>query len=524
MTTYAHEYTEKILHRGRVFMEPADFTPNWADKPRKQKYYPDAVRIPLGCGTADPGATVDKGVHSPGAGEGFDLDSLSGMLLDSYGLTGRRLAVQANTDLPGLPRYVDANYSRGTASGGGLYPISVYLVAGPSGDLSPGIYHYSPAHHALQRLVSGDVSGDVRAAVGGRADGVDTFAILGLKYWQNAFKYNSFSYHAVTMDLGTVLSTWNLWAGAHGQSIEPMLWFDEPALAELLGLVDHEEGVYAVVPLPQRTSRPVSTAGPSRGAVALRDDERSRVSYGFDAVEQMQRAAVDDSGPPPAPKDLEAARPRRDEGPQPIALPARRPLPTAVRDALRGRRSSFGRFVATPLDGESFGTLLAAAAAGYVPSECTSDPGDLVTVYAFVNHVQGLAPGAYRYDPDEHSLHLVHAGPQGTFLQDNYFLSNYNMEQTAAVLVPTIRTHAVLDAVGSRGYRLVNATIGAVSQYTYTAASALGVGCGVALGFDNISFIERLGLDADGEKPLLVMAIGHERRRPADFRIDLVEG
>jgi hypothetical protein len=39
---YAHEYAHAILHRGRVPMEPTDHVVDWADGPRKGKYYPDA--------------------------------------------------------------------------------------------------------------------------------------------------------------------------------------------------------------------------------------------------------------------------------------------------------------------------------------------------------------------------------------------------------------------------------------------------------------------------------------------------
>lgn len=109
-------------------------------------------------------------------------------------------------------------------------------------------------------------------------------------------------------------------------------------------------------------------------------------------------------------------------------------------------------------------------------------------------------------------------GPPGPFLQRNYFLSNYNLEQAAAVLVPTVRTTAVLDAVGDRGYRLVGGTVGAVAQTFYTTAAAFGLGAGVALGFDNIAYIEELGLTGTDEAPLLIMLLGHERPRPADFR------
>ncbi|MFE2135648.1 hypothetical protein ACFW9X_21015, partial [Streptomyces sp. NPDC059466] len=44
----------------------------------------------------------------------------------------------------------------------------------------------------------------------------------------------------------------------------------------------------------------------------------------------------------------------------------------------------------------------------------------------------------------------------------------------------------------------------------------------VALGFDSVSFEEELGLAERGEIPLLIMMIGHERPRSADYRYDIV--
>ncbi|TGY93547.1 nitroreductase family protein, partial [Streptomyces rhizosphaericola] len=204
-----------------------------------------------------------------------------------------------------------------------------------------------------------------------------------------------------------------------------------------------------------------------------------------------------------------------------VELPPARPLETDVRTALRDRRSSFGRFDAQqPVTRPQLAACLAAAAAG---SRLGGDTGDvrLAKLYVFVSHVEGVEPGSYAYDPERCVLRRVKEGRPGEFLQRNYFLANYNLEQAGAVLVPTVRTTAVLDAVGDRGYRLVNATIGAVAQSLYTAASAVDLGCGVALGFDNISYIEELGLDGTGEAPLLIMMIGNERPAPADFRYEI---
>lgn len=548
---YAHDYAAAIMQRGRVPMAPADFVPNWSDGPRKAKYYPGVDSLPLPASGYPADASLDRafggsGETLPGA---FDLTSLSGMLLDSYGLTGRRLGVQANTDLSALPFYPLANFSRGSASGGGLYPVSVYWVSGPRGPLAPGVHYYSTRHHTMQRLLTGDVSGEVRESLGGHGPDTDQYLVLGIKYWQNSFKYNSFSFHAVSMDLGAAVQTWRIWASARGLSVEPAMWFDEARLQKLLGVRGEEEGVFAVVPLkwagaPAGSAAKQSGPGPGNVSVRRHDVERSREVFTFDALLKMQATTSAHATERPAPGALAPAAAPPANPDLPLApLPLARPMPADVRTTLRRRRSSFGRFDASrPVTGEQLAACLAASSAG---SRLGGDTGTgtgfdgggvrLAKLYAFVNHVDGLEPGAYAYDPDAHELRLVKAGRPGEFLQRNYFLSNYNLEQAGAVLVPTIRTSAVLDAVGDRGYRLVNATIGAVAQSLYTACAALELGCGVALGFDNVSYIEELGLgpvraisagpgqdlDTTGEALLLIMMVGNERPAPADFRYEI---
>jgi len=504
-------------------MEPADWVPDWADRPRKGKHFPAADSYPLPAGPVPPEtATVERGLHGPRGTGAFTLPLLAGMLRDSYGLTGRRLAVQANSDLGTLPMYTQANWSRGSASGGGLYPVGVHWVSGPGGPLTPGVHYYDTRHHALRRLLTGDATGQVRAAVGEPAAGHGQFLLLTVRFWQNAFKYNSFCYHVVTMDTGALLATWRLWARAHGLDVAPVLWFDEPRLGELLGLDPREEGVFAVVPL--RWAGDPAPDGGGTGALRVRhrDEERSRRLTVFETVTRMHEATLDGAADRPTPEALVPALAE----PVPVGgerhrLPAPEPLGATVRQALRARRSSFGRFQATrPLTRAQLATLLAAAdAAGHLGTDAEPGAGrrPLTRLYVFVNHVAGLAPGAYLHDRDDGSLRPVKAGPPGDFLQRNYFLANYNLEQAGAVLVPAARTHAVLDAVGDRGYRLVNAVVGGISQAFYTAASAAGLSCGVALGFDAISFTEELGLDRTGEVPLLIMPAGHERPGQADF-------
>ncbi|MFD6275873.1 nitroreductase family protein [Streptomyces sp. NPDC060209] len=538
---YAHEYADAVLHRGRVPMEPADFVPDWPDGPRKCKFYPGVESYALPDGDGLPDAPAARGLLPAGAPgpdpatapdpAGFTLPLLSAMLKDSYGLTGRRLGIQANSDLTGLPFYTHANWSRGTAGGGGLYPVSIYWAAGPSGPLTPGIHYYDIHRHAVQRLLTGDVSARIREALGPDAPAealeTDQYLILGVKYWQNSFKYNSFSYHVVSTDLGTLVQTWRIWAGARGLRTAPVLWFDEPRLNGLLGTTGEEEGVFAVVPLrwadEQAPAAAVAAPGPDP-AVRHRDVERSRTVLDFPTVRAMHTATTARAADRPASGALApaAALPVPAGGTR-VALPAPAFPDVPVRRTLRERRSSFGRFdAARPLTRAQLSAVLAACAATSLESD--ADPAGTVRqarLYAFVSHVEGIGPGAYAYDPDADELRLVEAGAQGEFLQENYFLANYNLEQAGAVLVPTVRTTAVLDAVGDRGYRLAVGTAGAVAQTFYVAAAALGIGAGVALGFDNISFIEKLGLGDGDEAPLLIMPLGNERPRPADFRHEI---
>lgn len=528
-----HDYVNAIVRRRREPMEPIGFEPNWADKPRRHKVYRGATRFPLPAGERRPSATLADGLATPGGGAGgraFTTDVLAGLLGDSYGLLSRRLAVQANNDDATLPQYRGAVWARGTASGGGLYPAEIYWVTGGDGPLLPGVYYYSTPHHAMQRLLAGDVTDQVRAALGDHpaAAATDQFLLVSVRFWKNAFKYNSFCYHVVTMDVGALLGTWQLWSRAHGLTVRPALTFDEPALNRLLGVDTDDESVFAVVPLPwpgSRGTRPPAAAQPPRhrARVARRHTERSRTVIRFPTIEAVHHEIVG-AGParPPAAALAQGAAeiPAHDQAGT-VTLPAPTALDTGVSAALHARRSSFGRFSGhRPLRLPDLHAILAAGTAGgRLVSDVKHPDGRpaLTRLVVFANHVDGLARGVYDHDPDGDRLGVVAHDDVGLFLQRNYFLPNYNLEQAAAVVVVLARPGAVVDAVGPRGYRFVNAEVGAVAQAVYTACAALEVGCGAALGFDNVSYSERLGIDGTGEWPLLVLMIGNERANQANL-------
>ncbi|GGM46848.1 hypothetical protein GCM10011608_34490 [Micromonospora sonchi] len=554
------DYTEAVFRRARTPMEPLNFEVDWVDQPSRHTAYPGAPRVPLpadlpelatlrdlftraGPPVADGFTRAGPPVADGATGEeptstGWSLARLATLLRLSYGVLDRRMTVNWNQDVAKRAHFEHAVWGRGTASGGGMYPVELYLVAGASAPLLPGVYHYDTGRHVLQRLLLGDVSGTVRAGLAATED-ADSFLLASIKFWKNSFKYNSFCYHVVTQDLGALLGSWELLASALGVPLRRLLCFDPAPVDRLLGFDSDQQSVFAVVPVRWATDPPPGTpdpaanvgtdpvAAPAPSAVDVQvryaAHERSRRVRQFPAVTAAHRAAA--APAVIAPQAVSDAAPREMPGaavtlPAPLLDRLDRPL-SAV---LATRSSSFGRFRRPPeLTAAELGTTLAFATAGrHHPADAglpVNAPA-LTRLWVFANHLDGLAAGGYAYCPRRHALLPAGPEPEGgmsAFLQQQYFLTNYTMGQVGAVLAISGRLDAVLDAYGPRGYRILNAEIGAVAQRAYCAATAQRVGCGAVLGFDNVSMDTALGLDGTDERTVLFLLLGRHPDATADL-------
>ncbi|WP_214105609.1 SagB family peptide dehydrogenase [Acrocarpospora catenulata] len=508
----ALDYARRMFERQHVPLPPLGFQVDWADQPSRHKLYLDTVKVPLpepfrsmppvGIGSA---LRIAGSAQAPGVP---DLGVLASML-GCYGLTGRRTEPNWNDDSHAKIRSDQAVWARPTASGGGMYPAESYLVVGRAGPLPPGVYHYDTAHHSLDRLSTGDRCGALATATGVRAE---LYAVVTLRFWKNAFKYNSFSYHVVTQDVGALLASWRLVLATHDTPVEPVLWFDEAAVGAVLDVDGHDEAPFLVLPLG-RTDTDADEAVRIQVRAPHRVWEKSRRVRSFELVSRVHAAAL--VGDLPRPDLARAGAISGDPADALVPLPD--PAPEAadldVRDSLRRRRSSFGLLNARPpLDARDLAWVLSSVAqAGLAGTDVAPAPRGhgWTGQWVLANSVAGLERRAYRYDAARGGL--VAGAALDVNLQRLYALTNYSLPEVAAVLVVTGRLDALVEAYGARGYRMLSIEVGQAAQTAYLAATARGLGVGAVLGLDNIGIDELLGIEGTGERSMVFMLLGHER-------------
>ena len=542
-TSICQGYAEAMFRRNIEPLEPHGFQPNWADQPSRLKIYRQAERralpVPSLPALASIGKVMERLQTPCWQPKSLGLNEVATILQFAHGILNRRLDVNWNQNHQDRSPYFHSTFGRGTASGGGMYPTEIFWVSGQSGSFLPGIYHYDNGHHALARLLSGDVTRQVRQAVSDHpaALNTDQFLLVSLNLWKNSFQYNSFSYHVVTQDFGALLASLRLLANGFGSDLQALFWYSDESLNTLLGLETLYESVCAVIPIPTtglqispQQMQAIAAESSQQGAFVQKPAfQRSRTILHFEAIEKAhQSTLITNEARPESRAAYQAACDEFAVGTEKVLLPAPalKLLGMDLLTVFRRRRSSFGRFSnLRPLSLERFATLLhfAYVSCNYGSDLKGSDGSPHFTrLMAFVRNIEGVQPGAYAYDGSRHCLWSVEQQDFSAFLQENYFLQNYNMTEIAALLVIVGKPEQMLEIYGNRGYRVIQAEVGLVAQSVYMASTALSFNCGAALGFDNVALNKALHLQ-EQERSFLFLLIGNGPAvESADFRYSLV--
>jgi SagB-type dehydrogenase family enzyme len=150
------------------------------------------------------------------SGKALTLQDLSTVLYYAGGITGE-LHVEGVPETAGLGRS-DRVDLRATMSGGGLYPIDLFVLALNVEGLKPGAYRYAPKHHALRptgRTGRPEVKG---LAQFGQVEAEHSGFMIGYVYdlFRNARKYGDAGLAFALIETGAIAAHIHLTCTALG--------------------------------------------------------------------------------------------------------------------------------------------------------------------------------------------------------------------------------------------------------------------------------------------------------------------
>ncbi|NUZ05825.1 SagB family peptide dehydrogenase [Piscinibacter koreensis] len=387
---------------------------------------------------------------------------------------------------------------RASPSSGALHATELYVVARGVAGLADGLWHYDPERHALARLRDAAPSDEElglpaepslptasrnasTAAAASPPAGTPRLRVVATAMFRRTgHKYRDRTYRYVLADLGHALENLVVAAGALGLVARPLAAFDESRAAGALGIDEAEEGVLAVLTLEAPAtgvggSDPAGAAPTAWRAPAL--DLASAAPLGVTAAIHAATSLRAARAPEPRASGLRAGA----AAPAPtLVLPGGAQRAGEVLARIAARRS-VRRFAAAPLPLPALAGVLAA-----LPGHGAT-LSHAVRIDVVVHAVDGLVPGAYRYDPAADALRprrvpaTLRDAARGAALHQDV------IGEAAAVFVLSIdRAAFAADPLGpGRGYRHAFIEAGRVGERIYLEAAARGLGaCAVGAFYD----------------------------------------
>lgn len=143
------------------------------------------------------------------------------------------------------------------------------------------------------------------------------------------------------------------------------------------------------------------------------------------------------------------------------------------------------------------------------PFRVTPSGGALypLELYVVADRVEGLEPGLYHYDPEEHELDALRAGDELERLADCLVQRELAREAAAAVLVAAVFFRSTVK-YGDRGYRFVLLEAGHLAQNALLAAEGMDIAAAPIGGYLDRDVDQLLGLDGIDESVVYALLFG----------------
>ncbi len=497
---------------------------DWANKPSPFKIYPDIGPIPLPRTLVQTLAPAVEVVASTGgaftAERSPDLARLASILYYSAGVTKHRT-------YPGGELYF-----RAAACAGALYPTEVYVVCSDIDGLEAGVYHFNPGDFALRRLREGDLRGVLARASGSEPSVVSapvTLVFTSIS-WRSTWKYRDRAYRYHFWDNGMILANSLVMAAAHELPAKVVMGFVEADVNKLTGIDGQQELPLSflalghtdqslpdgavIEDLPEINFEIVPISISPVDYPSIREAHAASSLTNHDEAREWHNARIDSS--PPLREALQAgmpALPGAIEGEAfPLAPMTDDGMPAdAIEDVIQ-RRGSTRRFARKAMPFADLSTIIDRATRGITTDFLKRDAAPLNDIYAIVNRVEGLPPGAYFYRRQDRAMELLKPGEFSA--KAAYLTLDQDLGGDACVTFFFITDLGpVLDAYGNRGYRAAQMEAGVIGGKMYLASYALKRGA-TGLTFYDDDVTKFFSPHAAGKSCTLVVSVGIPSKRP----------
>jgi putative peptide maturation dehydrogenase len=140
--------------------------------------------------------------------------------------------------------------------------------------------------------------------------------------------------------------------------------------------------------------------------------------------------------------------------------------------------------------------------------------GDLhpTEVYPIIRNVDGVTPGVYHYNVEQHRLHLLRpmTGEQVPLLVEEFTAGQSYFAPAHATFLMTTRfeRHYWKYRNNSRAYSVLQMDVGHLSQTFYLVSTELGLGAFVTAALNAVNVEQKLGFDPTREAPLAICGCG----------------
>lgn len=402
------------------------------------------------------------------------------------------------------------------ATGGNLGSVEAFVAVNHVKDVQPGLYFYQARDHSLARLDddSTPVADFITAATGIMGDKPDAVIILTGAYHRLSRKYGSFAYKLMNFDAGVAASQLGLVGSALGTSVQQLRAWDDHVIEKRLRLEPFQEQVTNVVLVLSAKDDQALTSRPNPTSTLFRCDDAilsSREDVCGDSVEAVTKRLYRESRLRQTPGTESIRNSKRkvsdhNDGAVAASFPALVQGGRSLGEVL-SHRASIRQYTEDPVSNTQLAGMLASAYEGDRHDWREESQAFPLQFLVLASRVEGVAPGAYLYDPSQKAL--------------RHWRSDYMPERRGELFIQEEFSSAPLtiwvsgplaaacESHGGFGHRQLLLRAGAAVHRCWMAALSLGMqGCPVA-GIVPVTARELLGLDGYVDAPLLSFTAGH---------------